>query len=53
MKLLLMVAHHTKTMAGDHGLEPAGDAIVMGGIRPLVGGPGSIRDPAKMPDCIA
>jgi hypothetical protein len=34
MKILLMVAQHTKTPAGDHGLEHDGDAIVMGSLRP-------------------
>jgi hypothetical protein len=50
----LIVAQHTKTMAGDHGLKHDGGVIVIFGRHPgQVGQLQSARDRAKMPDCIA
>jgi hypothetical protein len=48
---LLVATQHSKAMAGDHGLNGDGDAIVMGlqGAR----GPAAFRMSVKMSNCIA
>ena len=50
MKIPLIVAQHTKTIAGDHGLKHDGDAIVIGSfVRDRSGG--SLGAGAIQPNC--